>query len=112
MIGAESPLLTAAFSALADPSRRAIVERLGKGSATVGELAEPLDMSLPAVSKHLKVLERAGLLDRRRNGRQHVITLEAAPMAAASEWIESYREFWESSFDRLADYLEKENEEK
>ena len=75
MIGAESPLLTAAFSALADPSRRAIIERLGRGSATAGELAEPLDMSPPAVSKHLKVLERAGLLERRREGRKHITQL-------------------------------------
>ena len=110
MIGADSAILTATFSALADPTRRAILERLSEGEATVGELAEPLQMSLPAVSKHLKVLERAGLLQRRRDGRSHVMNLEPGPMATATEWLENYRRFWEGSFDRLAEYLEKETE--
>ena len=110
MIGADSAILTAIFSALADPTRRAILERLSEGEATVGELAEPLQMSLPAVSKHLKVLERAGLLRRRRDGRSHVMNLEPGPMATATEWLEYYRQVWEGSFDRLSEYLEKENE--
>ncbi len=110
MIAADAALLTATFSALADPTRRAILERLSEGSATVGELAEPLEMSLPAVSKHLKVLERAGLLERRREGRRHVMNLDPGPMAGAAEWLDCYRRFWEGSLDRLAAYLEKENE--
>lgn len=99
--------LTATFAALSDPTRRAVLERLSAGEATVGELARPLRMSLPAVSKHLRVLERAGLLRRRREGRRHVIRLDPAPMSAAAEWLEHYRRFWEGSFDRLAEYLER-----
>lgn len=110
MTGADPAILSATFSALADPTRRALLERLSEGPATVGELAEPLDMSWPAVTKHLKVLERAGLLQRRRKGRQHVMNLEPGPMKSATEWLEFYRQFWEGSFDRLAAYLENETE--
>ncbi len=112
MIGADSPILTATFSALSDPTRRFILEQLSEGEATVGELAAPLDMSLPAVSKHLKVLEEAGLLVRRREGRRHLLTIDPTPLADAREWLEHYRRFWEGSFDRLAEYLEKEERKK
>ena len=112
MLSPQSALLTATFSALSDPTRRVILERLSRGEATVGELAEPLDMSLPAVSKHLKVLEKAGLLNRRQEGRSHVITLDAAPLSHAGDWLNDYREFWESSLDRLAVYLEETESEK
>ncbi len=112
MTGADPAILTAAFSALADPTRRAVLERLSEGEATVGELAAPLQMSLPAVSKHLKVMERAGLLQRRREGRRHIMSLDAGPMSAATEWLDHYRRFWEGNFDRLAEYLEQEDENK
>jgi DNA-binding transcriptional ArsR family regulator len=108
MIGSNPALLSAVFAALADPSRRAILEQLSDGEATVGELAAPHKMSLPAVSKHLKVLEAAGLLGRRRDGRRHIINLDGAPLEEARQWIDHYRRFWEGSFDRLADYLENE----
>lgn len=101
-------MLTATFSALSDPTRREILTRLRRGELSVGELAEPLEMSWPAVTKHLKVLEAAGLLERRREGRRHVVRLNAAPMKQAGEWMEFYREFWEKSLDRLAEYLENE----
>jgi DNA-binding transcriptional ArsR family regulator len=112
MTSLDPAMLTATFSALADPTRRAILERLSTGEATVGELAQPLKMSLPAVSKHLKVLERAGLLVRRRDGRRHFINLNGEPMSGAAEWLDHYRQFWEDSFDRLAAYLEKEKQKK
>src|SRR5205814_3345784 len=97
--------LTMTFSALADPTRRAILARLAGGEATVGELAEPFAMSLPAVSKHLKVLERAGLIARSREAQWRPCRLEAAPLRDAADWIEQYRDFWEQSFDRLDEYL-------
>src|ERR1041385_2368014 len=87
------------FAALADPTRRAILARLAGGEATVGELAEPFEMSLPAVSKHLKVLERAGLIARGREAQWRPCRLDAAPLKNAAEWIEQYRRFWEESFD-------------
>lgn len=99
------PALDATFAALADPTRRAILARLARGEASVTALAAPFRMSLPAVSKHLRVLERAGLLARSREGRVHRLRLEAAPLRAAEEWIASYRRFWEQSFDRLDEYL-------
>jgi len=102
-------LLSATFSALSDPTRREILMRLRSGELTVGELAEPLAMSGPAVTKHLKVLEAAGLVGRRRDGRKHVLKLNAGPMKQAEQWINFYRKFWEESLDRLADYLENEN---
>jgi len=99
--------LSATFAALADPTRRVILERLSRGESTPGELARPLRISWPAVTKHLRVLERAGLLQRRRDGRNHVLTLEAEPMKRADAWIATYRRFWEGSLDALADYLER-----
>lgn len=89
------------FAALADPTRRAILARLASGAATVNELAEPFDMSQPAISKHLKVLERAGLISRDRDGQRRPSRLEAKRLAEASAWLEQYREFWEASFSRL-----------
>src|SRR5438105_15520882 len=97
--------LSTTLSALADPTRRAILARLASGEATVTELAEPFAMSLPAVSKHLKVLERAGLIARGREAQWRPCRLEAAPLKDAAEWIEHYRRFWEESFDRLDQYL-------
>ncbi|MCB1094190.1 MAG: metalloregulator ArsR/SmtB family transcription factor [Verrucomicrobiales bacterium] len=94
------------FRALADPTRRRIVAALGSGERSVGELAEPLAMSLPAVSKHLGVLERAGLLKRRRDGRTHHLRVDPAALSPAADWIETQRRFWEGSFDQLATYLE------
>jgi len=93
--------LDAVFAALADPKRRAILERLAHGEATVSELAAPLDISQPAVSKHLKVLEGAGLVSVARDGTSRPRRLEAAPLAEASAWLERYREYWEASFGRL-----------
>ncbi|MGB9278297.1 MAG: metalloregulator ArsR/SmtB family transcription factor [Terrimicrobiaceae bacterium] len=103
----KSPRLSTTFAALADPTRRVILERLSRGEATPGELARPLRISWPAVTRHLRVLERAGLLQRRRSGRNHVLTLEPKPMKQAEAWIAAYRRFWEGSFDALADYLER-----
>ncbi|MPY98173.1 MAG: metalloregulator ArsR/SmtB family transcription factor [Actinophytocola sp.] len=97
--------LSTVFAALADPTRRAILARLAKGEASVNELAEPFDMSLPAVSKHLKVLERAGLITRGRDAQWRPCRLEAAPLRTAFEWTGGYRPFWEESFERLDDYL-------
>lgn len=98
--------LTATLGALADPTRRAIVARLAKGEASVTELAEPFDMSLPAISKHLGVLERAGLVSRRKDGRRRPRRLEAAPLAEVAAWALDFRRFWDASFDRLDEYLE------
>ena len=97
--------LSTTFAALADPTRRAILARLSSGEASVTELAEPFDMSLPAVSKHLKVLERAGLIARSREAQWRRCRLEAAPLRNVSDWLEDYREFWEQRFDRLEAYL-------
>jgi DNA-binding transcriptional ArsR family regulator len=97
--------LSTTFSALADPTRRAILARLALGEATVTELAEPFDMSLPAVSKHLKVLERARLITRGREAQWRPCTLKAATLKDAADWLGHYRRFWEQSFDRLDDYL-------
>ena len=94
------------FSALSDPTRRAIVMRLARGNATVGELAAPFRMTLPAVTKHIKVLERAGLLSREIEGRIHRCSLSGEPMAEASEWIERHRGFWAAQLDSLAEYFE------
>jgi DNA-binding transcriptional ArsR family regulator len=93
--------LDATFAALADPTRRAILARLAAGEASVAELAGPFAMSQPAISKHLKVLERAGLISRGRDAQRRPRRLEAAPLAAAHEWLERYRQAWESSFQRL-----------
>jgi DNA-binding transcriptional ArsR family regulator len=97
--------LDSTFAALADPTRRAILARLARGETSVTELAAPFDMSLPAISKHLKVLERAGLITRTRDAQSRPCRLHAAPLAAAASWIEGYRKFWDESFDRLDDYL-------
>ncbi len=94
------------FAALADPTRRAILARLASGEASVGELASPFNMSLPAVSKHLKVLERAGLIARSRERQWRPARLEAGPLREVAEWTERYRRFWEESYDRLDEYLE------
>ncbi len=97
--------LNATFSALADPTRRAILARLAAGESSVTELAEPFEMSLPAISKHLKVLERAGLIARGREAQWRPCRLEARPLRDAANWLEHYRRFWEESFDRLGEYL-------
>ena len=97
--------LSTTFAALADPTRRAILARLTSGEASVTELAEPFEMSLPAVSKHLKVLERAGLIARGREAQWRPCRLKAGPLKDADDWLERYRRFWEESFDRLDEYL-------
>ena len=97
--------LSTTLSALADPTRRGILARLAQGEASVSELAEPYDMSLAAVSKHLKVLENAGLISRGKQAQWRPCKLEAAPMAEVADWVESYRRFWDQSLDRLGDYL-------
>jgi DNA-binding transcriptional ArsR family regulator len=97
--------LDTTFAALADPTRRALLARLAKGEASVTELAAPFDMSLPAISKHLKVLERAGLVIRGRDAQWRPCKLDARPLQEVAEYLETYRRFWEDSFDRLDDYL-------
>ena len=98
--------LSATFAALADPTRRAILARLTTGETSVNELAEPHDMSLPAISKHLKVLERCGLIVRSREAQWRPCRLKAAPLKVAVDWLERYRRHWEESLDRLDDYLQ------
>ena len=93
------------FASLADPTRRAILARLTTGEATVKELAEPFEMTQPAISKHLKVLERAGLISRGRDAQRRPCKLEATPLEDAAAWVEEYRQFWEARFDRLDEYL-------
>jgi|SRR6266852_4560297 len=93
--------LNATFAALADPTRRAILARLASGEASVAELAEPFEMSQPAISKHLKVLERAGLISSAHDAQRRPRRLEARPLAEANEWLENYRQFWEASFENL-----------
>ena len=105
MVAIADEPLDAVFGALADPTRRAILERLSEGEATVTKLAEPFDISLPAVSRHLKVLERAGLISRSRDAQWRPCRLEAEPLKEVNEWLEQYRRFWEESFDRLDEYL-------
>jgi DNA-binding transcriptional ArsR family regulator len=97
--------LSVTFGALSDPTRRAILARLASGEATVSELGEPFEMSGPAISKHLKMLERAGLISRGREAQWRPCRLVAAPLKDAADWLEEYRRFWEDSFDRLDDYL-------
>jgi DNA-binding transcriptional ArsR family regulator len=101
-----SQRLDATFAALADPTRRAILARLARGEASVMELAEPFAMSQPAISKHLKVLERAGLVTSGQDAQRRPRRLEAAPLAAATRWLEEYRQFWEDSFERLDSLLD------
>src|SRR5437016_11489852 len=99
--------LNQTFAALADPTRRRILAHLARGDRRVTDLARPHAMSLPAISKHLRVLEKAGLLRRHRYGRVHQMQLEAKPLKQAAQWVEEYRKFWEGSLDRLVAYLEK-----
>jgi DNA-binding transcriptional ArsR family regulator len=98
--------LSVTFAALADPTRRAILARLTRGDASVTELAEPFAMSLPAISKHLKVLEHAGLITRGRDAQWRPCRIEAARLKEVSDWLDHYRKFWEDSFDRLDEYLQ------
>ena len=97
--------LTATFAALADPTRRAILARLAQGEATVTELASPFAMTLPAISKHLKVLERAGLITRGREAQWRPCRIDAAPLKGVADWVGAYRALWDGRFDRLDDYL-------
>ena len=99
--------LSETFSALADPTRRALLAKLVKGDATVGDLASPFKISLPAVSRHLKVLERAGLIERETDAQWRVCRLKGRPLREAHGWLERYRKYWEESLERLAEYLEK-----
>jgi DNA-binding transcriptional ArsR family regulator len=99
--------LSSTFSALADPTRRAILSRLATGEKTVNELAKPFEMSLPAVSKHLKVLEKAGLIARGRDAQWRPARLEAKPLKGVADWLDRYRIHWEQRLDRLDDYLQK-----
>ena len=107
MVKCSAKTLNRTFAALADPTRRRILEHLAGGDRCVTDLAKPYRMSLPAVSKHLRVLEKAGLVRRQRDGRLHRLKLEARPMQQAQAWIEEYRKFWDQSFDRLDEYLKK-----
>jgi DNA-binding transcriptional ArsR family regulator len=109
MVKYSSSTLNRTFAALADPTRRRILAHLARGDKCVTHLARPHAMSLPAVSKHLRVLENAGLLRRRRYGRVHEMRLDTRPLREAARWVDEYRKFWQGSLDRLAEYLEKEN---
>ena len=110
MVKYASATLNRTFAALADPTRRRILAHLTRGDRRVTDLARPHAMSLPAISKHLRVLEKAGLLRRRRYGRVHQMQLDAKPLKQAAQWVEEYRKFWEGSLDRLAEYLEKQSQ--
>ncbi|HUC26156.1 MAG TPA: metalloregulator ArsR/SmtB family transcription factor [Streptosporangiaceae bacterium] len=103
--------LSVVFAALADPTRRAIIARLADGDATVTELAEPFPISLPAISRHLKVLEHAGLISRSRSGQWRSSSLDATPLKEATDWMERYRVFWDASFDRLDRHLRRVQED-
>jgi DNA-binding transcriptional ArsR family regulator len=103
---AQSASLDHTFAALADPTRRAILSRLASGEATVTDLAQPFEISLPAISRHLKVLERAGLISRGREAQWRPRTLRAGPLKEAAEWLEEYRQFWEQSLDRLEEFIQ------
>ncbi|MGA8938428.1 MAG: metalloregulator ArsR/SmtB family transcription factor [Acidobacteriaceae bacterium] len=107
-----SDSISSTFAALADPTRRAILARLALGETSVTELAEPFEMSMPAVSKHLRVLERAGLITRGREAQWRPCKLHAEPLRDATGWLEHYRQFWEQSFDRLDEYLQRLQAEK
>jgi DNA-binding transcriptional ArsR family regulator len=107
MVNKNLDRLSATLHALADPTRRAILARLALGETAVGELAEPFDMTLPAISKHLKVLERAGLIARGREAQRRPCRLEAEPLREVLEWVADYREFWDQRLDRLQAYLDK-----
>lgn len=105
----EDDLLSQTFAALANSTRRAILARLAEGEATVNELAEPFNMSLPAISKHIKVLERAGLITQGQKAQYRPCTLDATPLKEVSRWTEQYRHIWEASFDRMDDYIDQLN---
>ena len=105
MVKLSSAKLDRVFAALADPTRRRLLRHLAQGDKCVTHLARPHAMSLPAISKHLRVLEKAGLIRRRRDGRVHQLRLQAQPLEQAGQWIEEYRRYWEGTFDRLDDYL-------
>ena len=105
MVNDSSERLTTVFAALADPTRRAILERLARGEASGTELAQPFSISVPAISKHLRVLEHADLILHRKDGRTHRFRLAAQPMREAADWLEHYRQFWEAQFDSLDTYL-------
>jgi DNA-binding transcriptional ArsR family regulator len=109
MVKYSSRTLNRTFAALADPTRRRILAHLAQGDQRVTRLAKPHAMSLPAISKHLRVLEKAGLLRRRRYGRVHEMRLDARPLRQAAQWVEEYRKFWQGSLDRLSKYLESQN---
>ena len=109
MVNYPSKQLSTTFAALSDPTRRAILERLGTRTCTVSELAAPFSISLPAISKHISVLESAGLIRRERQGREQHCHLNAGAMQAATEWLERYRAFWEQQLDALAEHLENQN---
>ena len=98
--------LSTTFAALADPTRRAILSRLSLGETSVSELAKPFEMTLPAITKHLKVLQRAGLVTQGRQAQWRPCRLEAKPLKEVADWVESYRKFWDESFDRLEEYLQ------
>lgn len=106
-----NPQLDQVFFALSDATRRGILARLAEGSATIGEVAAPFDISKPAITKHIKILERAGLIDRRVNGRRHTCTLSTAGLMSAEEWINYHRSFWESRFDALENLLKERKSE-
>lgn len=107
MVTATQDQLSSTFAALADPTRRAILARLSSGERSVTELAAPFEMTMPAVSKHLKVLERAGLIERGREAQWRPCRLDATPLKGAADWVADYRRFWEERLDRLDDYLTK-----
>lgn len=109
MVNHSSSQLDLTFAAMADPIRRTILARLQRGVASVTELASPHAVSLPAISKHLRVLERAGLIDRTKEGRIHLVRLVARPIKDAHEWLESYRQFWEGQLDALGNYIDELN---
>lgn len=111
MVKYSNQALDATFAALGDPTRRAILARLALGEVSVGDLARPFEMSLPAVSKHLSVLENAGLVRREREGRVRRCRLTSAPLSEAADWISTYRRFWEGQLDALARYLEEQQDE-
>ncbi len=104
----EPDSLSATFAALSDPTRRAILTRLAKGEASVGELADPFEISLPAISRHLKVLQQAGLIERKTEAQWRRCSLNPEPLMEAANWIERYRDFWEARFDALEDFLKSE----
>ncbi|WP_298859156.1 metalloregulator ArsR/SmtB family transcription factor [uncultured Gimesia sp.] len=112
MVNSRTQQLDETFFALSDPTRRAIIARLADGDSTVAELSEPFHVSAPAISKHLKVLERAGLLTRDRDGRTRRCHLIPEPLKEAAEWVEKYQDFWEGKLDQLAKYLEQNKQEK